>query len=271
MRSTILVIPAEGDSAETEQWYVKRLKKHYGEEVGVIVFDYSQNSNVEEGVREKIAEYAERYELQNIEIHAQGGLGAYTTCEMLRLWDFGKTNQRKIKRIFFVGGAPSSVMTWIAKLFHRYFAYIWYWLPIPFFADDPNPHDDPITDQIRASSTHTMQANPKLYRNQLALIGNWGRDSVAINFAKQDLDKWMGTLGEKKPDALCETCECYFVPNGDTVRPKWWDNTYNQERAISVWAQNGVKTTSQPGNNFSFYSMMPAEALFKVMDEVRQL
>jgi len=270
MRSTILVIPAEGDSIETEQWYVNELEKHYGRECKIVVFDYGQNPNVREGIYQQIRKYEKDYDFRDLEVHAQGGLGAYTACQMMLLWDFGKA-RRRIRRVFFVGGAPSSAMTWVAKLFHRYFVYLWYLLPIPFFADDPNPHRDPVVDQIRASSTRTMRANPKLYRNQLAFIGNWGKDSVVFEFAKRTLNLWVGTLNQDKNRSLHEPCECYFIPNGDTVRPKLWDNTYDQERAAIVWAQNGVKTLSQPQDNFSFYSMMPAEALFKVMDVVRQL
>lgn len=270
MRSTILVIPAEGDSAETEQAYVNELKRYYGEDLEVIIFDYGQNPNVKENIRQQILKYERRYNFRDLEIHAQGGLGAYVACQMVMLWNFDE-ERRRIKRVFFVGGAPSSAMTWVAKLFHHYFAYLWYLLPIPFFADDPNPHNDPVIDQIRASSTQVMRANPKLYRNQLAFIGNWGKDPVALEFMEWDLSKYIQALAQKSSDLVGDYCECYFVPNGETVRPKWWDNTYDQAKAAAVWEKNGVKAISQPKNNFSFYSMMPAEALFKVMNEVRQL
>lgn len=267
MRSTILVIPAEGDSPATEQWYIQKLKQHYGQGTKVLVFDYGQDPDAEGSIQRKIIECAKDYNFQNLEIHAQGGLGAYTACQMYYHWDFGKAHKR-IKRIFFIGGAPSSAMTWPAKLFHRYFAYLWYILPIPFFADDPNPHHDPIIDRIRRSSTQVMQSNPKLYRNQLALIGKWGKDSIAIKFDRREFQEWIQVF-EHKHSHVHDSCKFYFVPNGETVRPKWWDNTYSPQKAIKVWAKNGVQTISQPSNNFSFYSMMPAESLFKVMDEVR--
>ena len=132
MRSTILVIPVEGDSAETEQAYVNEPKRYYGEDLEVIVFDYNKNPNVKENVRQQVLKYERRYDFRDLEIHAQGGLGAYVACQMVMLWNFDE-EQRRIKRVFFVGGAPSSAMTWVAKLFHRYFAYLWYLLPIPFF------------------------------------------------------------------------------------------------------------------------------------------
>ena len=38
METTILVIPSEGNSPDTEQWYIKSSKERYGKELNVIVF-----------------------------------------------------------------------------------------------------------------------------------------------------------------------------------------------------------------------------------------
>lgn len=256
MRSVVLIIPAEGDSAETEQWYVTRLKAHYarqGVEIEPIVFDYLTDADVKWGIQMQLANYWEEYHFQEVEIHAQGGLGAYVACEMIAHYP-----KNAIQRVFFIGGAPSPAMTWLAKLFHRYFAYLWHLSPIPFFADDPDSGGDPDVPAIRASSTRVMRANPKLYRDQLVLIGNWcrGQGGGALR----------SSLGDYKIPQ-----ECYFVPNGQPRRPKWWDNTYNADKAIRLYAQCGIRHTKAPENYFSHYSMMPAESLFAVMDETRQL
>ena len=42
MKTTILVIPSEGNSPDTEQWYIKKLKERYGKELNVIVFEDSK-------------------------------------------------------------------------------------------------------------------------------------------------------------------------------------------------------------------------------------
>lgn len=271
MRTTILVIPAEGDSPKTEQWYINELKQHYGPKVDIIVFQHSQNPNIAAGTLQQIRKTALLHKLRDVEIHAQGGLGAYVACQMEYLLNSQQPVRSHISRIFFIGGAPSNAMTRIAKLFHRYFAYIWHLSPVPFFADDPNPHNDPIIDQIRRSSTQTMRSNPKLYRNQLALIGNWGKNGNIIDPEIIRSMQTTTTLKAKNHPTANSICESFFVPNGETIRPKWWDNTYDQEKAIISWRKHGVNVTSQPTDNFSFYSMMPAKAPFAAMDEVRQL
>lgn len=252
MKPTIIVIPAEGDDPNTEVWYVQRLKRYYRkahhQQVEVLVFehDYTSKDHLDIFLSTimQVRRFVEEHDFTGAEIHAQGGLGAFVAYEFLRYCP------ERIATVFMVGGAPSAAMTWVAKLFHRGLIHLWYyfrWL-IPFFADDPNPENDEAITQIRASSTEVMRRNPCLYRNQLVLIGNW------------DLPKdWQVPMG----------CRVYFVPNGETVRPVWWDNTYNNIKAEELWREHGVLTTTRPGENFSFYSMMPARELFKVMDSVR--
>lgn len=247
MKTTIVVIAAEGDSAKTEQWYLKALKEHYqksGKEVRALVLTHSSTTCTPSSLARCVKAFFVQHNVFNIEIHAQAGLGASLAYQMLEL------RPDRIRRVFFVGGAPSNAMTGIAKIFHRYLSRLWYLSHIPFFADDPNPARDPIIDKIRASSTAAMRENPLRYRNQLVHIGTW-----------QLPPHWR----------VPNTCDAYFVPNGETVRPHWWDNSFNNVRASQIWAEHGVKTTRRPGGYFSLYSMMPASELFKVMDEVRVL
>lgn len=250
--TTIIVIPAEGDSPETEIWYVKRLKRYYQKvhrkHLKVLVFEHDCKSR---GRREiftstvlQVRRFVQEHQFENAEIHAQGGLGAFVAYEFLRYCP------ERIATVFMIGGAPSDAMTAVAKVFHCGLVHLWYhfrWL-VPFFADDPNPKNDETIAKIKASSTEFMRTYPELYRNQLAHIGSW-----CI------LDEWQ----------VLSTYKVYFIPNGKTVRPKWWDNTYNNEKAKEIWAEHGVLCTDEPGDNFSFYSLMPAQALFKVMDAVR--
>ncbi len=248
MQSTIIVIPAEGDSVDTEQPYINALKEHYhkqGKELEIIAFEHTSTSCTPKALVHDIKKFFAQHDFaERAEIHAQGGLGASIAYRMLIL------HPELIHHVFFVGGAPSDAMTGIAKLFHRYISRLWYLSHIPFFADDPNPRRDPVIDQIRASSTAAMRANPLRYRNQLIHLGTW-RLSPA----------WQ----------LPKSCEAYFVPNGETVRPTWWDNSYDNRLAVKIWAEHGVGSTRRPGQNFSFYSLMPAHELFQVMDEVRTL
>ena len=248
MSSTIIIIPAEGDSVETEQWYINALVDHYrqqGKILNILVFKHAGTNCDHKALTRRIKDF---FAVHNIvgraEVHAQGGLGASVAYRMLIL------HPKTISRVFFIGGAPSNAMTGLAKLFHRHLSRLWYFSRIPFFADDPNPHHDPVIAQIRASSTATMRANPLRYRNQLIHIGTW---RLSPN--------WQ----------LPAFCEAYFVPNGETVRPSWWDNSFNNDLAAKIWSQHGVGSTRRPGGNFSFYSMMPATELFRVMDEVRTL
>lgn len=250
---TILIIPAEGDLAETEVPYVKRLLAHYrrlGYRVKTLIYEHEvcneeiEGSGIAINTMLRVRDFVSKYDFADVEIHAQGGLGAYVAYEFLRFCP------EKIKNVFIIGGAPCEAMTGVAKIFHRGFIHLWYyfrWL-VPFFADDPNPTGDEDIKKIKKSSTETMRANPRMYRKQITFIGQW---TVP--------EDW------KVP----EDCRVYFVPNGDTVRPKWWDNTYNNVKAEEFWTSKGAAVTERPGENFSFYSMMPAEALFAVMDVVR--
>lgn len=247
MESTIIVIPAEGDAPETEIWYIQKLKAHY-QKAEVLVFEHDykgkEHLNVFLSTVLQVRRFVAEHYFTEAEIHAQGGLGALVAYEFLRYCP------ERIATVFMVGGAPSGAMTGIAKLFHRVIVRGWYHLQwfFPFFADDPNPENDEDIAQIKASSTEVMRRDPLLYRNQLILIGGWGLS-----------EDWQVPAG----------CQVYFVPNGKTVRPIWWDNTYDSVRARELWREHGVLTTPQPGKNFSFYSMMPACELFEVMDNVR--
>lgn len=209
-----------------------------------IIFQHTGTICEPHALVRRIKAFFATHDFDTAEIHAQAGLGASIAYRMLIL------RPDLARRVFFIGGAPSDAMTGIAKIFHRYISRLWYFSRVPFFADDPNPHHDPVIDQIRASSTATMREHPLRYRNQLLHIGTW---TLSPN--------WQ----------LPETCTAYFIPNGETVRPKWWDNSFNNTRASKIWGQHGVPTTRRPGGNFSLYSMMPAEELFQVMDEVRTL
>ena len=141
-------------------------------------------------------------------------------------------------------------MTPIAKIFHRYISRLWRFSRAPFFADDPNPTHNETIAKIRQSSTEFMRRYPDFYCAQLVHIGRWNPDPG-----------W----------TMPKSCKGYFVPNGDTVRPKWWDNTYNNKAAKKEWHKHGVYSTDKPGGFFSFYSMMPSEELHLIMDSVRPL
>ena len=246
MGFTIIVIPAEGDSEDTEYWYIKALKRRY-KRANVLVYQHDlseQTKNVFMGTCMGVRNFVQENNFQKAEIHAQGGLGAHVAYEFLRYCP------EKISTVFMIGGAPCEAMTGAAKFFHRWFARAWYhaqWL-VPFFADDPNPNDDEIIVKIKVSSTATMQENPIAYRNQLLYIGYWSPEKT-----------WKVPTG----------CRVFYIPNGETVRSKLRDNTYDDQKAKDVWSQHGVLITRQPRNYFSFYSLMPAQELFTVMGEVR--
>lgn len=254
MKRYIIVIPAEGDSVATESWYVQALRNYYErqrqpqDQLEVLVFRHSENPDVVAGTREGVEEFVRNNWFEDAEIHAQGGFGAYVALRLCRACP------EQIRRVFFIGGAPSDAMPPIQKWFHRSFARLWYRLPVKFFADDPK-HPDPEIDetiqQIRASSTACMRANPLRYRNQLVHIGYW-------NPRQSDIPQ--------RPDF-----RAYYVPNGKTFRSETWDNSYDDAAAREAWQRLGVDVTDRPGNFFSFYSMMPAEELFMVMDLVRGL
>lgn len=253
---TIIVIPAEGDSAETESWYVNWLKAHlqyiwkqYA--TRVLIYEHEMDEplkhyDVMVSTLAQVRKFVNENEFRQAEIHAQGGLGAYVAYEFLQYCP------EKIARVFMIGGAPCDAMTGLAKFFHRYFIRAWYHMRgiIPFYADDPNPMKDETIVKIKASSTSVMRKHPEIYREQLQFIGQWRIPR-----------SW------KVPD----DCLVLFVPNGKTTSwwRKWWDNTYDDQKAKAIWLRHGALITRQPGENFSFYSLMPARALFAVMDEVR--
>ena len=131
------------------------------------------------------------------------------------------------------------------RVFHTHLSRLWYFSKIPFFADDPNPYNDEVIAAIKQSSTDCMRKDPLLYCNQLGLIGKW------------------------IPEKCLENIEAYFIPNGDSLRPDWWDNSYDNKKAVQIWAHYGVKSLPKPSGGFSFYSLMPSKELFKVLDSVR--
>ena len=233
----ILIIPAEGDSVETESWYAKDVSYHYGTSQ-VQIFQYNGNRSVIDGIRESIADFFDQHE-GKFEIHAQGGFGAAVAYEMAMY------RPSQIERIFFIGGAPCTAMRLIQRIFHKYLSRLWYFSKIPFFADDPNPNNDEVIAAIKQSSTDCMRADPLLYCNQLRLIGEW------------------------KPKKCLEDIEAYFIPNGNSPRPDWWDNSYDNKKSAQIWAHYGVKSLPKPSGGFSFYSLMPSTELFKVLDSVR--
>lgn len=265
MGLVFIVIPAEGDSSEVEIWYIDVLKTHYRRkyhtEIEVLVFEHDNSAEaVKYGIavstQIRVREFINKHKFGRAEIHAQAGLGSYVAYEFLRYCELQNEPGfcgRKISltNVFMIGGAPSDAMTWAARWFRRYFSYFWYhirWL-VPFFADDPpNPECQEEIDKIKAVSTRVMRANPELYRDQLAFLGYWCIP-----------DDW------RVPDGV----KVWFVPNGEVLRSKLRDNTYDDLVARACWEKHEVKITAQPGKNFSLYSMMPAKALFKVMDEVR--
>ncbi len=233
----ILIIPAEGDSVETESWYAKDVSCHY-DTSQVQIFQYNGNRSIINGIQESVTDFFDQNE-GKFEIHAQGGFGAAVAYEMAMY------RPSQIERIFFIGGAPCTAMRFIQRVFHRYLSRLWYFSKIPFFADDPNPHNDEVIAAIKQSSTDCMRADPLLYCNQLRLIGEW------------------------KPKKCLEDIEAYFIPNGDSPRPDWWDNSYDNKKAAQIWESYGVKPLPKPGGGFSFYSLMPSEELFKVLDTVK--
>lgn len=244
----IIIIPAEGDSVETEQWYAEAVRKHYAaQHPRVLVLDCSEVNiwKLPTQLRWRLRQWVTEKNLQYcpIEVHAQGGLGAMIACELFSL----RLVEVERSRCFFIGGAPCTAMTGIAKLFHCLLARLWLWSPFAYFADDPNPNHDPVIAKIKESSTREMRRNPRRYCDQLECIGHW------------------------KPSALRLPAATWFVPNGEAPWPKWRNNTYNDRRARRVWLRHGVPATMQPTRGFSFYSMMPADALFEVMDAVRTL
>lgn len=233
----ILIIPAEGDSVETESWYAKDVSYHYGTSQ-VQIFQYNGNKSIIDGIRESVADFFDQHE-GKFEIHAQGGFGAAVAYEMALY------RPSQIARIFFIGGAPCTAMRFIQRVFHAHLSRLWYFSKIPFFADDPNPHNDEVIAAIKQSSTDCMRKDPLLYCNQLGLIGKW------------------------LPEKCLENIEAYFIPNGDSLRPDWWDNSYDNKKAAQIWAHYGVKSLPKPSGGFSFYSLMPSKELFKVLDSVR--
>ena len=234
---SILIIPAEGDSVDTESWYAKDVSCHYNTS-RVQIFQYNGNRSIINGIRESVADFFDQHE-EKIEIHAQGGFGAAVAYEMAMY------RPSQIARIFFIGGAPCTAMRLIQRIFHKYLSRLWYFSKIPFFADDPNPNNDEVIAAIKQSSTDCMRADPLLYCNQLRLIGEW------------------------KPKKCLEDIEAYFIPNGNSPRPDWWDNSYDNKKSAQIWGSYGVKPLPKPGGGFSFYSLMPSEELFKVLDSVR--
>ena len=234
---SILIIPAEGDSVDTESWYATDVSRHYDTNQ-VQIFQYNGNKSITNGIQESIADFFNQHD-NKFEIHAQGGFGAAVAYEMALY------RPDQIERIFFIGGAPCTAMRLIQKVFHKYLSRLWYFSKIPFFADDPNPSNDEVIAAIKQSSTDCMRADPLLYCNQLRLIGEW------------------------EPKKCLENIEAYFVPNGDSLRPDWWDNSYDNKKAAQIWENYGVKSLPKPSGGFSFYSLMPSEELFKVLDTVR--
>ncbi len=261
METTILVIPSEGNSPDTEQWYIKKLKERYGKELNVIVFEPSQNPNICQGVHESVDHFLRSYgqswpatsqnhkesKIQKLEIHAQAGIGSFTAFTLYN----HPLAHAYIERIFFIGGAPRQAMTKPAFLLHRYLSWIWYFSPIPFFAGNLNPTRSFEMECIRKRSTTCMRQHPRLYRNQLVHLSNWT--------LPKDWYRWA-----TDPD-------CFFVPNGASERSFRLDRTYDNERAIEIWSDHGVMITKPPEDNFSMYNLSPANALFDVMDHERQL
>lgn len=233
----ILIIPAEGDSVETESWYAKDVSCHY-DTSQVQIFQYNGNRSIINGIQESVTDFFDQNE-GKFEIHAQGGFGAAVAYEMAMY------RPSQIERIFFIGGAPCTAMRFIQRVFHRYLSRLWYFSKIPFFADDPNPNNDEVIAEIKQSSTDCMRADPLLYCNQLRLIGEW------------------------KPKKCLDDIEAYFIPNGNSPRPDWWDNSYDNKKAAQIWESYGVKSLPKPSGGFSFYSLMPSKELFKVLDSVR--
>ena len=233
----ILIIPAEGDSVDTESWYVNDVSCHYATNQ-VQIFQYNGNRSIINGIQESVTDFFDQNE-GKFEIHAQGGFGAAVAYEMAMY------RPSQIERIFFIGGAPCTAMRFIQRVFHRYLSRLWYFSKIPFFADDPNPNNDEVIAAIKQSSTDCMRTDPLLYCNQLGLIGRW------------------------VPKKRLENIEAYFIPNGDSLRPDWWDNSYDNKKAAQIWALYGVKSLPKPSGGFSFYSLMPSKELFKVLDSVR--
>lgn len=233
----ILIIPAEGDSVETESWYAKDVSCHY-DTSQVQIFQYNGSRSIINGIQESVTDFFDQNE-GKFEIHAQGGFGAAVAYEMAMY------RPSQIERIFFIGGAPCTAMRFIQRVFHRYLSRLWYFSKIPFFADDPNPHNDEVIAAIKQSSTDCMRKDPLLYCNQLGLIGRW------------------------VPKKRLENIEAYFIPNGDSLRPDWWDNSYDNKKAAQIWALYGVKSLPKPSGGFNFYSLMPSKELFKVLDSVR--
>lgn len=98
----ILIIPAEGDSVDTESWYANDVSCHYATNQ-VQIFQYNGNRSVTDGIRESVADFFDQHE-GKFEIHAQGGFGAAVAYEMALY------RPSQIVRIFFIGGAPCTAM-----------------------------------------------------------------------------------------------------------------------------------------------------------------
>lgn len=241
-----MIIPAEGDSVETERWYASDVLRHYNSKPLFFSFGGAKWGYDLMYWRIAVSIKAFMNEFENVEpidtkleLHAQGGFGAIVACMMTELYP------KRVARIFFIGGAPCEAMNFIEKFFHRHISWMWYYSRIPYFADDPNPKKDSTVAAIKKSSSQCMQADRKLYCKQLQMIGRWM---------------------PKKPLNV----EAYFVPNGDAPRPSWRYESYNNKKAAELWQKYGVKPLPKPGGGFSFYSLMPSEELFKVMDQARQ-
>lgn len=90
----ILIIPAEGDSVETETWYKKDVQHHYGAKTCVL--DIQPDLNISRGVDASIKKFFCNHH-GSFEIHAQGGFGAYVAYRILCLFP------NNIARVFLSG------------------------------------------------------------------------------------------------------------------------------------------------------------------------
>lgn len=233
----IIVIPGEGTSPGMTQAYVDKLQQYcneHGADMKFLVFSHDATSlDIVTGTERAIWRMVDEYDFTEAEVHAHGGLGAYVAYRMLCI------APKRIKRVFFIGGASSEALTNKAKSFYQKAIKIWYWSYqhglAKFYASIKKSHD---TSGIMNSDSEFMQKYPELYLNQVLFVGSWVLDPL-----------WRAEDGK-----------AYFIPNG---------NAYDYGGAVSTWYQHNVSIAQVSGSRPSPDTKMTVEELFATMEQCK--
>lgn len=101
----VLVIPENGRTdSEVIENYVARVRRRYGCKVEIFSFDQSDDDFLW-AIGFAVEIFARKNRKDRFEIHAQGNLGAYIAYKLM------EACPELIKRVFFIGGAPSNDWT----------------------------------------------------------------------------------------------------------------------------------------------------------------